>query len=44
MSIVEQAVRARPFEALALRREVAALGLSTPAESTRFVRATRRRR
>lgn len=42
MSIVEAAVRApRPFRALELRREIAALGLSTPSESAGFVRETR---
>jgi len=42
MSIVEAAVRApRPFKALELQREIAALGLTTPAESAAFVRETR---
>jgi len=41
MSILEAAVRARPFQALELRREVAALGLRTSADAVRFVRETR---
>ena len=42
MSIVEAAIRApRPFRALEPRREIAALGLTTPAESAAFVRETR---
>ena len=42
MAILETAVRApRPFRALQLRREIAALGLTTPSESARFVRETR---
>ena len=42
MSIVEAAVRGpRPFRAHDLRREIAALGLTTPADSAAFVRETR---
>ena len=42
LSILEAAVRApRPFQALKLRREIAALGLTTPSEAARFVRESR---
>lgn len=42
LSIVEAAVRGpRPFRAFDLRREIAALGLTTPADSAAFVRETR---
>jgi antitoxin FitA len=44
MDILEQALRPRPFQALRLREQVAALGVRTPAESTRMIRADRDRR
>jgi plasmid stability protein len=44
MDILEQALRPRPFQALRLQEEVAALGVKTPAESTKMIRADRDRR
>ena len=44
MSILEDAVRPRPFQADALWRQVRALGLSTPAESVKMVREDRDKR
>jgi plasmid stability protein len=44
MDILEQALRPRPFQALRLQEEVAVLGVRTPAESTKMIRADRDRR
>jgi plasmid stability protein len=44
MNILSTAVRPRPFQAMALMREVRALGLSTPDESAGMVRNMRDRR
>ncbi len=41
MHILETAVRPQPFQASALWRQIQALGLTTPEESTRFVREDR---
>lgn len=43
MDILENAVRPRPFAALDLQREVRALGLKTPSQAARMIRADRRR-
>jgi antitoxin FitA len=44
MDILETAVRPRPFRAGELLRQVQALGLRTPGESARMIRADRDRR
>jgi antitoxin FitA len=44
MHILESAVRPRPFRADALVKRIQGLGLSTPAEATRMIRADRARR
>lgn len=44
MDILEQALRPRPFRAMALEREIAALGVSTGRQSARMIRADRDRR
>lgn len=44
MAMIEAHVGARPFRASQLLDEVRAMGLSTPAESTRMVRKDRDRR
>jgi plasmid stability protein len=44
MDILEQALRPRPFQALRLQEQVAVLGVRTPAESTKMIRADRDRR
>lgn len=41
LHILETAVRPQPFQASALWRQIQALGLTTPEESTRFVREDR---
>jgi len=41
MNILATAVRPRPFQAMALLRELKAIGLSTPDESAQMVRETR---
>ncbi len=41
MHILETAVRPKPFEARALRKQLQAFGLSTPDESTAFIREDR---
>lgn len=43
MDLLETALRPRPFRALALLREVRALGLKTPAESVQMIREDRDR-
>jgi antitoxin FitA len=43
MDILESAVRPRPFPALELQREIRALGLKTPSQATRMIRADRNR-
>ena len=43
MDLLETALRPRPFRALALLREVRALGLKTPAESVQMIREDRER-
>ena len=44
MNILVTAVRPRPFQAMALMREIQALGLSTPDESAQMVREMRDKR
>jgi len=44
MDILETAVRPRPFRAADLLRQVRALGIATPADSTKMIRADRDRR
>jgi len=44
MEILETAVRPRPFRAAELLRQVRALGIGTPSESTKMIRADRNRR
>jgi len=44
MDILERALRPRPFEASRLQEQIAALGLNTPAESTKMIRSDRDRR
>lgn len=44
MHILESAVRPRPFRADALVERIQRLGLSTPAEAARMIRADRSRR
>ena len=44
LEILETAVRPRPFRAADLIRQVRALGIRTPSESTRMIRADRDRR
>ena len=44
MHILESAVRPRPFRAEALVRQIRALGFSTPADATKFIRQDRDRR
>ena len=44
MAILEAHVGVRPFKARRLLEEVRSLGLRTPAESTRIIRADRDRR
>jgi hypothetical protein len=44
MAMIEAHVGVRPFRARQLLDEVRAMGLSTPAESTRMVRKDRDRR
>ncbi len=43
MDILETAVRHKPFRALALQREIRALGFSTPDEATAMIREDRDR-
>jgi plasmid stability protein len=43
MDILENAVRPKPFRALALQHRVRAIGLTTPEEATAMVRTDRRR-
>jgi hypothetical protein len=44
MHILESAVRPRPFRAEALVERIQRLGLRTPAEAARMIRADRNRR
>jgi hypothetical protein len=44
MSILETAVRPRPFDATGLLRRIQALKLRTPVEATRMIRRDRTRR
>lgn len=44
LDILETAVRPRPFRALALQREIRALGLKTPSEAVAMIREDRDRR
>jgi antitoxin FitA len=44
MHILESAVGPRPFRADGLLKRIQSLGLSTPAEATRMIRADRTRR
>lgn len=44
MHILEEAVRPRPFKVRELVKELRALGLSSPDESTKWIREDRNRR